>query len=229
LTQSRPVLYSTYSGSSSAQPSSMQFLEIFSISRKVEDAKRIVKISETAVDYWSQGEGAGRTKFTPLILRISSIVLFSHVFNKTPVEVPFMGGASYTPLATSLIPRLLWKDKPKEQFGQTFGHRYKLIWPSDSRTSINVPWVVEMYVNFGIPGVIFGMAIIGALFAFLVSIFNSPSMSPLEFVTGTAVIYWLAYPHSNLSLMTGSLLQLAICLWLYFRIGLSVGKATPRA
>ena len=86
-----------------------------------------------------------------------------------------------------------------------------------------------MYANFGIPGVILGMAIIGSLLALLVSVFNNPTMSPLEFVTGTAVIYWLAYPHSNLSLMTGSLIQFAICLWIYFRVGLSIGKPTPRA
>ena len=242
LTQSRPVLFASHSGSSSVQPSSGQSSsgqsssglsssgqssDTFGLPRKVKDAKRIVKISEMAIDYWSENEGAGRTSFTPLILRISSIVLFSHIFDKTPEEVPFMGGASYSPLATSLIPRLLWPDKPKEQFGQIFGHRYRLIWPSDKRTSMNVPWVVEMYVNFGIPGVVFGMAIIGALLAILVSVFNNPSMSSLEFVTGTAVIYWLAYPHANLSVMTGSLLQLAICLWLYFRIGLSIGKRTP--
>ena len=54
-----------------------------------------------------------------------------------------------------------------------------------------------MYGNFGIPGFILGMAIIGALLAFLVRAFNNPAMSPLEFVTGTAVIYWLAYRMVN--------------------------------
>ena len=101
-----------------------------------------------------------------------------------------------------------------------------MIAPENTTTSINVPWVVEMYANFGRLGVILGMMLAGGFLALLSAIFNRSSMTPLEFVTGAAILFPLVYPASNFSLMTGTLPQLTFALWLYFRFGLTIG--TPK-
>ena len=72
-----------------------------------------------------------------------------------------------------------------------------------------------------------GMSLAGIVLALLSAVFNNRAMSPLEFVTGAAIIFPLAYQDSNLSVMTGVLVPLAICLWFYFRFGLTVGTSPP--
>ena len=183
-------------------------------------ANNVIQTVDVAIKYWGKDNEMQSSRFMPLVRRISRIVVFSYVYDKTPDEVPFFDGASYRPLLTAIVPRLVWRDKPEVHFGQVFGHRYRIIWPSDRITSSNVSWLIEMYANFGIVGVILGMVLAGTLLACLMTTFNNPAMSSLEFVTGSAVIFWLAYPDSNLSLMTGSIPVLALSLWLYFRFGI---------
>ena len=65
------------------------------------------------------------------------------------------------------------------------------------------------------------MSLVGGFLAFLDRIFNRQDMTTLEAVVGLAVIFPLAYPEANFSVMTGSLLPLAITLWVYFRFGLA--------
>jgi hypothetical protein len=158
----------------------------------------------------------------PLIDRVSSFTLMSRVVDLTPDTVPFLEGSTYKPLLTSYVPRFLWPEKPQERFGQIFGHRYKFLLPEDRITSINMPWIVETFVNFGVWGVFLLMPVIGIFLALLSAIFNRSQMTPLEFVTGAAIIFPLVYPSSNVTVMVGSLLPLAVSLWLYFRIGLTI-------
>src|SRR5262249_40379073 len=82
---------------------------------------------------------------------------FAHVIARTGTSVPYWGGETYMTLFTSLIPRVLYPNKPKKKLGQEYGHRYRFIAPSDHGTSINFEQIVEMYANFGAEGVCIGM------------------------------------------------------------------------
>ena len=104
-----------------------------------------------------------------------------------------------------------------------------MIAPDNKTTSINLPWVVEMYANFGRAGVLLGMALVGTFLALMSAIFNRREMTSLEFVVGAAIIFPLVYPASNFSLMTGTLLQLTLALWIYFRFGLTIGTRNKSA
>ncbi|MEE9318335.1 MAG: hypothetical protein V3U48_08615 [Rhodospirillales bacterium] len=64
------------------------------------------------------------------------------------------------------------------------------------------------------------MAVNGVLFGFLERFLDRPTMTPLEFVTGTTILLPLFFQESNFSLMTGSLLPLTASLWIYFPVGL---------
>ncbi len=93
---------------------------------------------------------------------------------------------------------------------------------TERQLSFNLPWLTEMYANYGRVGVIVGMALVGLLFGFLERFLARPGTTPLEFVTGTTILLPLFYQESNFSLMTGSLLPLTVSLWLYFTVGLRV-------
>ena len=155
-----------------------------------------------------------------LTLRVSHILIHSVVVEQTPNPVPYWGGETYKPLLTSWIPRALWPEKPEEKTGNAFGHRYALISPNQLYMSVNLPWITEMYANFGRVGVIAGMFLVGLMFGALEKILNEPGMSSHEWVIGVAVLIPLAFQESNFTVMTGSVLPLVICLWLYFSVGL---------
>lgn len=157
---------------------------------------------------------------TGIFRRTGLIFAFSKVVEETPKNVPYWEGETYRPMVTSWIPRVLWKNKPEEKSGYAFGVRYSLIGEKDKHMSYNLPWITELYVNFGRVGVVVGMALIGLFLAVLECIFNKRKMKVVEFGVGSAILIPLTFQESNFTLMTGSLLPLALCLWVYFSLGL---------
>lgn len=155
-----------------------------------------------------------------LARRTSLVLPFAHVVTSTPERVPYWGGETYRPIFTSSIPRVLWPDKPEERAGGAFGKRYGMLAPEDGQMSINLPWVTEMYANFGSLGVLIGMLMVGGLLGMLERIFNSPQATIAEGVMGSALLMPVFYQESNFSLIMGSFILLAFCYWLYFRVGL---------
>lgn len=199
-------------------------------SKKFNVMERVKVFYEATQEAWTRKQHFDVTVLEPLIHRLSGHVLLSKVVERTPSKVPYWNGETYKPTLTNIIPRIIWPEKPREMTGQSFAHRYEMIAPENTTTSINMPWVIEMYANFGRSGILLGMALVGAFLAILSAIFNRSTMTPLEFVVGAAIIFPLVYPASNFSLMTGTLLQLTVALWLYFRVGLTIGrpnKETP--
>jgi hypothetical protein len=188
--------------------------------------ERVKVFYEKTQEAWTRKQHFDVTVLEPLIHRLSGHVLLSKVVDRTPSKVPYWYGETYRSTLTNIVPRIIWPAKPREVAGQKFAHRYEMIAPENTRTSINVPWVVEMYANFGKMGVIFGMTLAGTFLALMSAFFNRSRMTPLEFVVGAAIIFPLVYPASNFSLMIGTLPQLTFALWLYFRIGLTIG--TPK-
>lgn len=156
------------------------------------------------------------------LARISHIFEFAAVVKDTPERIPFWEGETYKPLLTMFIPRIIWPNKPEEHVGQSYGHRYGFLYPSDDVTSWNLPWIIEMFANFGFAGVVLGMSIVGCLFAFLEAMLNRPGMNPLEFVVGATILLPLIFQESNFSLMAGNILLLYISFYIYFAVGLRV-------
>ena len=67
----------------------------------------------------------------------------------TPDSIPYLNGSTYYPLLFKPIPRLLWKDKPEDNSGQIYGHRYGALAPTDMTTSANMGVVIEAWINGG--------------------------------------------------------------------------------
>jgi hypothetical protein len=158
------------------------------------------------------------------LARTAHILVFSNVIEDTPAKVPYWDGQTYLPLLTSFIPRIIYPDKPTENTGNEFGRRYSYLGSSDDTTSFNLPWIVEMYANFGALGVLMGMPLVGMMLAFIEQKFNNQNMNSLEFVTGTTIIFRLVYQESNFSLMVGGVITLSVTLYLLFKVLLAENR-----
>ena len=159
--------------------------------------------------------------------RLSSVTVFSLVTDETPSQVPYWKGESYLPLFTKLIPRAFWPDKPVDDSGNQFGHRYSLLGDNDTATSLNLPWVVEMYANFGAWGVYLGMTLVGFGLAWLDVIFNQRKRNPIELVIGATILLQLIYQESSFSLMVGDSILLFIVVYVALRVALPPAARRP--
>ena len=82
------------------------------------------------------------------------------------------------PLLYFAIPRIIYKDKPKQIGLNEFGHRLEIINQDDYITSIRPSQLGELYYNFTLFGVCFGMFIIGIIYS---AIFNNIKKGNLNF------------------------------------------------
>lgn len=165
---------------------------------------------------------------TPILRRISLVVLLQYCVDMTPERIPFLKGETLRNLLTNPVPRVFWPGKPPETLGQWFGHKYLILAPDDLGTSINVPWLVEFYVNFGLVGVLLGMAAVGALLAALEAVLLAPGMSDLAIVAGWSLIFRLFYQESNVSLMLGGLPAQILFLLAFLHVALRLVARAER-
>ena len=138
--------------------------------------------------------------------RSANTDLLVDVMSRTPAKIPYWDGATYQSLTGALVPRFLWPDKPSKTLGQDFGHRYGYLSPSDSTTSINLPVMVEFYINFGGAGVFFGMVALGILLRLIDDVLNRPGQSLLLTAVAAPLLARLLVMECDLSLMFGGLL-----------------------
>jgi hypothetical protein len=193
----------------------------YSQSNPIEQAQLFVDLAikrYVSADQVYQQEDNYSSSTDSAINRTAYIVLFSEVMEDTPKPIPYWGGETYLNLFTSFIPRAIWSDKPTENIGNIFGRRYGYLNQDDDVTSLNLPWLVELYANFGELGVLFGMPLLGAFLAIIDLKLNSPNMNSLEVVIGSTIIFKLIDQESNFSLMVGSLLPFILTIYLIFRL-----------
>jgi hypothetical protein len=161
------------------------------------------------------GGAGGYRGFTT---RVGQIFVLSYVYEQTPKAVPFWNGETYKPLFTSFIPRALWPSKPRETVGGQFGRRYGITEAGDE-TSVNLPWLTEAFVNFGVWGAILGMTLAGMLIGLLERFYCHRGLNDTGTVVGAGITLPLFFQESNFSLMVGSLLPLTVCMIVYFAVG----------
>ena len=89
--------------------------------------------------------------------------------------------------------------------GQDFGHRYSYIETYDRSTSINFPFLIEFYANFGWTGVMFGMLLTGMIYRVLDALLNVPGQSVVRSLVGLSIMLPLLNIESDFSLVFGGL------------------------
>ncbi|HDI82224.1 MAG TPA: O-antigen polysaccharide polymerase Wzy, partial [candidate division WOR-3 bacterium] len=153
-----------------------------------------------------------------LIRRANHLSELAVCIEETPSIIPYWHGRSLKPLLTAIIPRFVMPWKPVDNMGQEFGHRYNFISPNDYGTSINLPMLIELYINFGVIGILIGMFLIGVVYRILYRIMNYEGMGEGVAVIGAIIFMNLMNIESNISLVFGNVVENTIIMYLIFVI-----------
>ena len=166
-------------------------------------------------------EGVGGTVlggWESVSARAALLDLFTDVIRQTPSVVPHWNGQTYWSLAGAVIPRFLWPNKPVKILGYAFGQRYGYLAPYDYTTTINMPYLVEFYANFGEIGVYLGMLLVGFIYRSVERIVNTPGQGVLRTVVGMGLLMPLINIESDFSLVFGGLFLTGVALYLLYRL-----------
>ena len=157
--------------------------------------------------------------------RSANMDLFADVVRRTPRHVDYWKGQTYLSLIGIAVPRVLWPSKPQKNLGQEFGHRYGYLGDWDRSTSVNLPYFIEFYCNFGAWGVLLGMVLVGVIYAGLEQRLNTPRQGVLVSVCAIVLLLPLINIESDFSLIFGGLLLNGVALWLVLRY---IGRASQQ-
>jgi hypothetical protein len=106
-------------------------------------------------------------------------------------DKPYQWGATLTPLAAALIPKILWPDKPSLAVGQIFNREFSVSEVAD--TYISPSHVGEVYWNFGWIGIVLGFPVIGLVLGVIGSrCSGSPRVSVTRLLIVVVTIYAFA-------------------------------------
>lgn len=108
--------------------------------------------------------------------------------------VPFRNGSTLTPVFYGFIPRFILPNKPDANIGRLINQEFEVSW--SEKTYISSGQLAEFYWNYGVTGVIAGMAFIGMLFSFIsnkLDLRQSPSVTRLLLLLCTIYILILRF------------------------------------
>jgi hypothetical protein len=141
---------------------------------------------------------------------------FSQVTVMTPNIVPYWDGETYKIILYKFIPRFIFPNKPEEDVGQLFGHRYSFLSDDNLTTSMNSPILAEAFMNFGNLGfftIIVLMAVLFSNFFFFLNLKNLENNELFNFISSIHLallsVYFIQW-ESNLSMLLGKCLILFI-------------------
>jgi len=107
------------------------------------------------------------------------LAVLDEIVTTTGVTVASMDGYTYWHGIEVAVPRFINPDKPLFNIGNEVAHHYGFISSTDHLTNISVSQVGEMYMNFGVLGVVIGMGLWGVMATMMHRIFGPGSwMTP---------------------------------------------------
>jgi hypothetical protein len=172
---------------------------------------------EQAADYWVgtfKGDRDLWEATSGATLRTDLIHQVAHIHSMTPSVVPYQYGETYSYFAVSLIPRVLWPDKPATgSANRFFGVNYGLQTEESSKiTTFGVSILGEAFMNFGWLGVIVIMLLQGLILGVLHHIFGEPRSGPGGQAVFLALfVFFLNGIGSSAEILFGGILQNLIC------------------
>jgi hypothetical protein len=127
----------------------------------VNNLSKVVDIVVASVGHARPGEQQ-QSIFERASIKHNFDVMFAH----TGVDRPFQDGRTLLSIPLAFVPRVIWPDKPSVETGRIFNHQF---FGGSDDTYISPSHFGELYWNFGWPGIVAGMLIIGALLGFIAS------------------------------------------------------------
>jgi len=145
--------------------------------------------------------------FERVVNRTDRLSDLAYVVSMTPAEIPYARGVTYVPLESKLVPRLFWRNRPADEAGQYYGHRYGLITPDDTSGSYNLPIITEGWMNWGWWGIVGSAVFVGLLLRLMWRFAIGDSGAPGNVMLGVVVVGTAAVTESDLSLVMGGVIQ----------------------
>lgn len=123
-------------------------------------------------------------------LRTSLLTQVASLIERTPRDVPFQKGKTYSYFLITWIPRFLWPGKPSVNEANQFYQVAYGITPEESlnKVSIAVGSLGEAYMNFGWLGIPLVMFLIGVVISNYQQLFLSRNSGVLLFGIGIALV-----------------------------------------
>jgi hypothetical protein len=132
----------------------------------IDDFARIWNLTLSA----NERVNSGRDRAQTFLERSSLLGSLQTIVEKTGNGVAYQHGYTLTPILATFVPKILWSDKPDIPTGQLVNKEFHFTDSDD--IFISPSNLGELYWNFGWPGILGGMALIGAALGFVGGRFN---------------------------------------------------------
>ena len=146
--------------------------------------------------------------------RTDLIHSFAHIYSLTPSVLPYQNGDTYSYLAITWIPRVIWPEKPQANAANNYyAVAYEISTEEGIKhSSFGVSLIAEGYMNFGEAGVCLIMIVLGGVLATLQHIFAGSSSGPGGQAIFVAMfVYFLNGIGTSAEIMFGGLIQNLLC------------------
>ncbi len=139
-------------------------------------------------------------------VRLNHLVDTSAIIQATEISKDYRHGRTLLPIFTKWIPRAFWPGKPSEDLGNRWARTYGYLDPGDYVTSFNLPWLPEMFMNFGWLGIGMISLLVGLVIGLLEKGLIDRVKQPVEIAFAYVIAAMFFVPESNMSLMFGGMI-----------------------
>lgn len=169
-----------------------------------------VRLRLPALPGWFRPATCGLKEAIDRFNRLSDL---AYVIQLTPARIPYVYGATYVPLASALIPRVIWRDKPVDDSGQFYGHRYGFLHPANKTESTNLSMIAEAWLNDGWVGVVLSALFFGIVLWLIWRWWIGESRTFGSVLIGMAIVRTAADGDSDLTLVVSGVLHALLVYW----------------
>lgn len=141
--------------------------------------------------------------------RTSLLTQTANVIELTPAIVPYQNGRLYSFLFVSLVPRLVWPDKPSANDANQFYQIAYNVTPPEglNGVSLSIGSLTEGYISFGWLGVAVVMFLLGIVLGLADRVFLRHGAGVLTIALGVLLMVQFMQIESQLALYLASILQ----------------------
>lgn len=159
----------------------------------------------------------------PVVLRLSEPILsIIRVLEIKNIKKKKIQKDTLSILKYSLIPRFIYKDKPKQDFSKWytgyFFPQYQIDENYKKTVTYNISWTTDLFLNLEYKGSIFLSFILGLLISLLVKTFAHFNSNNINFLLGVSILSPLTFPDYNISLMLSPLILQYIVIFLLIKL-----------
>lgn len=155
---------------------------------------------------------------------------FAIAISKTPDSIPYKNGGTFLSAASNFIPRFLWSNKVAYNFDSVFSTEYAGWLSTEGGSVVTGATVIgELYINFGIIGVVIGMFLIGLLCKSIYkNLIGTQAVGDLKILAYYFILMSLVWSEVSLGTLlfnvtTRTVIVIAVALFLRINVGMHNG------